>query len=125
MADDRIPDDVRDFIVRHIDSVAQLEALLLLRNNPGQSWDVPAAAKRLYASEQEVLGVLSRLRDDGLVSFNDGIFVYVGGSEQVREVVDRLSEVYARQLISVTNIIHAKPRHIRQFSDAFKFKKDR
>jgi len=32
MSDVILPDDVRDFILGHIDSVAQLEALLLLRN---------------------------------------------------------------------------------------------
>jgi chromosomal replication initiation ATPase DnaA len=32
MSDVILPDDVRDFILGHIDSVARLEALLLLRN---------------------------------------------------------------------------------------------
>ena len=40
-------------------------------------------------------------------------------------MVDRTAETYRRQLIAVTNMIHAKPRRIRQFADAFKFKKDR
>ena len=47
MADDAIPDGVRDFVLRHIDSVAQLEALLLLRANSNENWDVPRAAARL------------------------------------------------------------------------------
>jgi hypothetical protein len=34
MADDLIPDDVKEFILENIDSVAQLEGLPLLRGNP-------------------------------------------------------------------------------------------
>lgn len=34
--DELIPVDLRDFILRHIDSVSQLEALLLLRAKPDE-----------------------------------------------------------------------------------------
>jgi hypothetical protein len=54
MTDELVPDDVRDFILRHIDSVAQLEALLLLRANPDEDWDAPKTAKRLYTTHQEI-----------------------------------------------------------------------
>jgi hypothetical protein len=40
-------------------------------------------------------------------------------------MIDRLAESYAKQLIPITNLIHGKPRRIRQFADAFKFRKDR
>ena len=52
MADELVPDDLRDFILRHIDSVAQLEALLLLRASPDEDWDVGKTAKRLYAASR-------------------------------------------------------------------------
>ena len=42
MADDPIPADLRDFILRYIDSVAHLEALLLLRANPETAWQAAA-----------------------------------------------------------------------------------
>ena len=40
---------VRDLIVRHIDSVVQLEALLFLHARSSAKWDVASMAKRLYA----------------------------------------------------------------------------
>jgi hypothetical protein len=125
MADEPIPDEVRDFILRHIDSVAQLEALLLLRANPGESWTVGGAAKRLYAGEPEIADVLTRLCEDGLVSVADSIYRYDAATAGQRSLVDRLADVYSRHLIPVTNMIHAKPRRIREFADAFKFRKDR
>jgi hypothetical protein len=87
MADEPIPDDLREFILGHIDSIAQLEALLLLRRNPGTTWNASSVAQRLYVSEGEATD--------------------------------------SRHLIPITNMIHGKPRRIREFSDAFKFRRDR
>jgi hypothetical protein len=125
MADEPIPGDVRDFIIRYIDSVAQLEALLLLRGNPKEGWDVGKVAKRLYAAEQEIAEVLKRLHDDSLLSFEDGLYRYKSTPSELQDQVDRLAWVYSRHLIPVTNMIHAKPRRIREFADAFKLRKDR
>ena len=125
MPDEPVPDDLRDFILRHIDSVAQLEALLLLRANPDEKWDVAKTAERLYAGEQEVAATLARMCADGLLQCQEGIFRYAPEPTALRATVDRLADLYARHLIPVTNLIHAKPRRIRQFADAFKFKKDR
>lgn len=124
MVDDPIPAETRDFIQRHIDSVAQLEALLLLRSDPSATWDVATIAKRLYAPKKEISDVLERLCADGLLSCKDEVYRYACASE-VQERVDRLASIYSRHLIPVTNMIHAKPRRIREFSDAFKFRKDR
>lgn len=62
----RIPEDVAQFIIEKIDSVAQLEALLLLRDNPQQQWDIAAVAKRLYIDDQQADKVLARLREASL-----------------------------------------------------------
>ena len=39
MSDEPVPDDVRELILRHIDLVTQLEALLFFRARPGESWE--------------------------------------------------------------------------------------
>jgi hypothetical protein len=124
MKDDPVPADVYAFIQRHIDSVAQLEALLLLRSTPDKGWAAHDVAQRLYAPEGEIADVLSRLAADALIVFRDGLFRYDCAPE-LRAKIDNLAKAYARHLIPVTNIIHAKPRRIREFADAFKFRKDR
>lgn len=124
MTNDVIPDDVRDFILTHIDSVAQLEALLLLRSHSAESWDVTRTAARLYAGEEEIKEVLTRLCADGLLSCSDDLYRYHCAPE-VQGAVDRLAECYRRYLIPVTNVIHAKTRRIREFASAFKFRKDK
>jgi hypothetical protein len=123
MADDPIPGDIRDFILRHIDSIAQLEALLLLRADSGQTWNVARVAARLYTGENEIKDVLAQLCADGLLSCKDDVFQFEC-SPEAEAMVDRLAGVYRHHLIPETNLIHTKPRRIREFANAFKFRKD-
>lgn len=124
MAHDPVPDDVREFIKHHIDSVAQLEALLFLRAHTGDRWDVSSTAKHLFAPEEEIARALEKLTTDGFLKRVDNAYAY-DASEEMRQSVDRLAETYRRFLIPVTNLIHAKPRGVREFSDAFRFRRDR
>jgi hypothetical protein len=124
MTGDTIPDDVRDFIQMHVDSVAQLEALLLLRANPGEVWDADKVAARLYSRRPEIAEALDRLCTHGFLVCEEGIYRY-DCTPEARCLIDRVASVYARQLIPVTNMIHAKVRRIREFADAFRLRKDR
>ena len=124
MTDDPIPGDLREFIMRHIDSVAELEALLLLRANPNESWDVALVARRLYTNETQITAPFARFCEEGLLTCTDHIYKYAPTPE-LAALMDKLAEAHTRHLISVTNLIHAKPRRIREFADAFKLRKDR
>jgi hypothetical protein len=125
MTEEPIPPDVRDFIHRNIDSIAQLEALLLMRGNPRETWDAKRLSRRIYVSEQEAAELLATLASDGLLGNNDGAFHYECNDEARHSLIEKLAAIYSRQLIPVTNLIHSKPRRIRQFADAFRFRKDR
>jgi hypothetical protein len=122
MSFEPVPDDIKDLIQRHIDSVAQLEALLFLRNHSTDSWALATIAGRLYAPEEEIARALVQLSEDGFVRREREGYRFECSEDQ-RKRVDRLAQAYARHLIPITNLIHAKPRNIRQFSDAFKFRK--
>ena len=124
MVDDGIPAELRDFITESIDSVGQLEALLLLRENADAAWDVPQLAKRLYVTETEAAATLAHLIEQGFVTEQSGSYRYDRASRQA-VLIDRLAEAYARQLIPITHLIHSKPRRIRAFADAFKLKRDK
>jgi hypothetical protein len=120
-----VPEDVREFILRYINSIAQLEAVLLLWREPEVAWDVPSLAKRLYTGEGETMEALTQLSADGLLSANEGVYRFNATSAEQQSIVGRVAEAYAKQLIPITNIIHDKPRRIREFADAFKLRKDR
>jgi hypothetical protein len=123
MADPYIPDDVRGFIMSKIDSVAQIEALLLLRSSIEESWTVAQIAARLYVNEALALEALGRLCENGLLACTDGDYRLDKLSVEDARLVDQLQVLYARHLIPITNIVHGKPRKINSFADAFKFRK--
>lgn len=129
MVDDWIPDDVRQFIVECIDSIAQLEALLLVRGSPQVDWTADAIAKRLYIGEQEASVILQRLCAGGFLIASPErslLYRYQVGSPELGQTVDRLADLYSRYLIPVTNLIHGKPRtRVQEFADAFKLKSDK
>jgi hypothetical protein len=121
---ERIPADLRDFILRHIDSVAQLEALLLLRAHADQTWTAESLAARLYITSEQAMPLVESMRGDGFIEATEEAFRYRGGTAEQRQLIDRLADFYAAHLVAVTNLIHSKPRRIREFAKAFRLKKD-
>ena len=124
-----IPDDIRRFLLQHIDSVAKLEALLLMRHHAAQDWDAGLIAKRLYINTQQASTILADLSKVGLCRVTEpqgSCYRYDPVNDSLGDVVSRLAEVYARQLIPVTNLIHSRsPSSLQHFADAFKvFKKE-
>lgn len=121
---DPLPAELREFLARHVDSIAQLEALLLLRGAPGAVWDAKSTAKRLYIGDQEATETLAHLAAHGLISSDAAGYKFGPQTHELSGMVDLLTEHYKRHLIPITNLVHAKPRRIRQFADAFKLKKE-
>jgi hypothetical protein len=128
MAEDPVPDEIKQFILRHLDSIGQLEALLLLRDNPGEVWDVGTVARRLYIREQEAAPILARLTKSGFIAASMSeptVYKYQPESVELMQMIDRLADIYAKHLVPVTNLIHNKPRtRIQEFADAFKLGKE-
>ena len=124
MTEEGVPADVRDFLLACIDSVAELEALLLLRETPGQDWDAAMLARRLYVGEAEGAKILEHLVQCELAARTPAGFRYHVRDDERQRVVNRLAESYARYLVPVTRLIHDKASGMRQFADAFKFRKD-
>jgi hypothetical protein len=125
MSEAFVPDDVRDFILEHIDTVAQMEALLLLREDADRSWTAAEVARRLYVEETAAAGAVARLAAAGLCVRQDEGCRYEPGNAERRALIDRVADAYSRYLIPVTNIIHDKPARIQKFADAFRFRKDK
>jgi hypothetical protein len=128
MTDDPIPGDVKAFLLRYIDSIAQLEALLLLRAHAELTWSADTLAKRLYIPMQETAEILARLCTDGFLVGQGSeplVYQYHCTSREQAPMVDRVAELYTRYLIPVTHLIHAKPRtRVQAFADAFRLRKE-
>lgn len=123
-----IPDDVAEFITENIDSVAHMEALLLLRRDPKGKWSIPGLSERLYASKNQAVELLARLCAQGIVATDDAdrsLYQYRPSSPELQQMLDRVADAYEKHLVPVTNLIHSRPRiRVQEFADAFKFRKD-
>lgn len=119
----QLSEDVTDFIVREIGSVAELEALLLVRAEPATSWDAPGLATRLYVDAAEAFRVIEALRARGFVHADNAGKVRYAASPDVEARIADVATAYRRFLIPITNIIHGKARSsAQQFADAFRLR---
>ena len=91
-------------LLKHIASVAQIEALLLIWSSPEERWGSLDIAARIYTSEAETAKALEGLSAGEFVICMNGVF-RLNVSADV-EMIRRPQEVYARYLIPVTDIIH-------------------
>lgn len=116
-----IPDPVRRLIAERIDSVPELEALLLLRENRDRDWTAEEAGKRLYVSTVVAAHVLHELAGRGFFVEAGGCWRYGPESPELAAATDMLATTYARHLVAVTQLIHSKPsQNVRDFADAFR-----
>lgn len=124
-----LPDDVRRFIMTSVPSVPYLEAILLLRIDPGVAWDVRRMAGRLYVAEREVAELLAALAAAGIARMEDhgdtAEFRYAPATADLRERLDALAQAYAAKMVGVTQLIHSRTgKRAQQFADAFRLRKD-
>lgn len=115
-----IPDDVRQFIFEHVDSVAQLEILFLLRNRPGHWLTAEDIGKELRTNSEAVTHRLVGLKALGLLSENaNNQFIYQPKDVELAELIGRLAEVYRVRQHKVLELIFSSVKRARQFADAF------
>ncbi|MEO7863992.1 MAG: hypothetical protein ABIU05_26890 [Nitrospirales bacterium] len=126
---DLIPEEVQRFLVDQIDSIAELEALLILREHRDQSCPCGLVADRIYVSEEVTAGLLVKLAKRGFLT-TDGMtpasFRYAPCSQEMARLLDQLAEVYVKYLVPVTDLVHKKSRrNIQGIAEAFTFKKEK
>jgi hypothetical protein len=127
MSEDLIPQSVCLFIEKNIDSIAELEALLLIQRDPRKDWAPELLAERLYISLEKTEEAMSRLHSIGLIGVKKGnpvTYRYEPSSPELEQVVGEIVDAYSKYLIPVTNLIHSKPQsRVQQFADAFRLRK--
>ena len=126
---DSIPEDVRRFIVDNINSVEQLEVLLLLKRHPEQAWKAEAVSQALSSQPLAALMRLSDLCDRGFLTVTaapDKLFRYAPARPEWDQLVEQLAQVYRDMRVSVISLIYSQPNsHVQAFADAFRFRKDK
>jgi hypothetical protein len=121
---------VRQFIVDRLDSVMQLETLLLLAGQPGKVWTAAELAHHLRIAGEWVEAQLRAMSGAGLVRVDESAgaaqFRFEPRTQELAETVDELARAYADRRVTVIGLIFSKPLDkIRSFADAFRFRKDK
>jgi len=129
MGEGLIPKNVREFITANIDSIAELEALMLLFREPAADWTAASLAERLYSGPEQAEEAIAKLCSIGVAHAKAGdpvTYHFHPSTPELEQMVSDLAETYSKYLVPVTNLIHSKPQsRVQQFADAFKLKKGR
>ncbi len=115
-----IPESVRQFIFSHIDSVEQLEILLLMRLHPGDKFTARSLAEQLRSTEASVQLRMAALARSGLIEGEDtGGYAYVEKNEEIKKILSELNEAHRVMRHKVLELIFSPMKKARNFADAF------
>lgn len=118
-----LPQNVYAFLLEHIDSLEQLEVLLLMRKDQ-RSWSAQEIARELRIMPESAGNRMSNLSLRGIV-IEDGSarYRYSPRSPELDRDVAGLATAYAERRVTVINLIATKHlERIKSFADAFKLK---
>jgi predicted transcriptional regulator len=125
----QIPANVLQFIAERIDTVPQLEALLLLWENAQRSWAEDEVAGRIYVSRAAATQILQSLQRQNLVtseSAQSTRYQYNPQWDPTGQVMPEVAAAYSRHLVQLATFIHSRASTaVREFARAFDLKKDR
>jgi DNA-binding IclR family transcriptional regulator len=120
-----LPEDVHRFLHQNIDSVEQLEVLLLLWRSPQRGWTSDDVATAVYSHPSSVVRRLAMLLGQGLLREQEpGCYQYAPRTADLHDTVTRLEHMYRERRVAVITLIASKPiENVRAFSDAFRIRR--
>lgn len=125
---DDFPADLKQFITGNVSSVAQLEALLMLRDARHKSWTPDEVGRALYISAEIVSLQLAELQKHGLLEIELGSpphYCYKPRTHDLERKADQLAAMYKERRVSVITLIYSQPLDkVRTLADAFKFRRE-
>jgi len=124
-------EEIYRFVLREIDSVPHLEALLLLWNSRPKAWTREQLAERLYVIPSLAQTLAQDLvRQRFVLSQEEGTpapkYAYDPSSEETNRLVALVDPAYRKEVVRISTLIHSKPASfLRDFAQAFRFTKER
>lgn len=125
MATSRLPEDVKIILTDHIDSVGQLQVLLVFFNKPNMLWTAQSLSQELRGHETIINHQLHSLEASGYIEqLRPGEFAFTKKAEMLAKA-SLLHDAYRDMSVAVIAHIYDKPNEkLQGFADAFKLKKD-
>lgn len=128
MSEQDVSPEVRRFLADHIESVLELEALLLLAADPARRWTAADVARELRVDAAWAGPQLSRLCDRGVLQCESGpdpVFQFAPRVPEFEQIVRELADAYITRRVTVISLIFAKPiDKLKSFADAFRIRRE-
>lgn len=120
----RLPPEVAKFLYHSVDTVPELEALLIFQHDAGVALRADELSQRLYIPVRESATIAAKLLRLGLLVPAESDAFRFNSQSGDASVVQRLSELYQKHLSMIARLIHEKPSlGLREFAQAFSVKK--
>lgn len=121
MSDNDIPKTVRDFVFEYIDSVEQLEILLLLESDSNKSWSLAELNGLLRSNLNSVEKRISLLLSQGLIIKNeDSQFSFFLDDVDLRQTIHSLADIYKVHRYRILEMIFSPMKKSRDLAEAFR-----
>ena len=123
-----LPDEVIRFITRNIESLEQLELLLLLMHSPDRWWDAASVAHALGMSPEDARRTLDRFTSHNLLAISitgDVRYQFQPGEPGLQRSMAAFAEACRSNRLAVLTLVTRRPRRsLRDFADAFRIRSD-
>ncbi|MBS1972545.1 MAG: hypothetical protein JSU04_19720 [Bdellovibrionales bacterium] len=121
MSDNDIPKTVRDFVFEYIDSVEQLEILLLLESDSNKSWSLAELNGLLRSNINSVEKRISLLLSQGLIIKNeDSQFSFFLDDVDLKQTIHSLADIYKVHRYRILEMIFSPMKKSRDLAEAFR-----
>lgn len=122
-----LPTEVKQLIEAYIDSVEQLEILLLLHSAPNVEWSARRVSEELRTHELSAANRLANLAAHGLLATTGAspiLYRYSPSSESLGKTISTLATLYVQFRFRIIEAIFGKPNeYVRVYADAFRIRK--
>jgi hypothetical protein len=121
-------EELEKFIAAEINSLEQLEILLLLSGNPHKWWTAAGVYEVIKSSVQSVQDRLDEMVQRGILrkeSDNDVRYQFAPANEAIWNITSELRDAYKERSVKVVQAIYSKPPDaVQEFARAFRVRKD-
>lgn len=127
MSTDILTPEIRQFLSRHIDSVATLEVLLLFRKQKDKEWTLNEIEIELKSSSRAIEIPVRKLLKEGFIKMGSSHyrFHYAAAPSARENLIEKLEKLYPQYRMRVIDYIY-NPQHsaAHKLAQGFKFKGD-
>ena len=130
MADQPISGRVVAFLTQEIESVVQLEVLLLLQSRCDRDWSAEEAGRELRVDAAWARGQMEYLCSRGLLAVQESSdskrrYRYAPATAELEATILELAGLYSHRRVTVISLVYSKPLDpVRRLADAFRIRKE-